>query len=78
MLEHEDQGSETTQSNRMVETPPTKERWGKRTSQAIVFSTLALVASSLFAIVTFTNIDWVIPAVFFGLLAYAAWDIFFS
>ena len=48
-----------------------------RLSQAIVFSTLAVLGGGLVALVTLGGVDWVIPTVGYGTVAYLAWRQFF-
>lgn len=50
----------------------------QRIAEVVVFCALALVGGGLFALVALTDINWVYPAVFYGVLAYIAWDRFFS
>jgi len=47
-------------------------------SQAIVFSTMALLAGGLIALIVFAKVSWVFPSLLYGALAYFAWDKFFN
>jgi hypothetical protein len=61
----------TIQDGSAVRSNPT------RLSQAIVFSTLAVLGGGLVALVTLGGVDWVIPTVGYGTVAYLAWRQFF-
>ncbi len=47
-------------------------------AQANIFSTMALLAGGLVALIVITKVSWVFPSSLYGALAYFAWDNFFN
>ncbi len=49
-----------------------------RTSQVVVFCTLAVVGAILFTVIASTDIYWFYPALFYGTFVFIAWQRYFS
>ena len=45
--------------------------------EILVFSTLALLGGGLLALISLTDIDWFFPTLFYGSVAYFAWQRYF-